>query len=101
MKIKEVKKEIEENSISKEDLYKKILFLQHERLVHLIVTVFAGISTILFLLGFLILENIFIFILFSLTLLLFIPYIFYYYKLENNIQSLYEKYFQMKENHTK
>ena len=97
MKIKEIENEIENNSISKEDLLIKIKFLQHERLIHFLVTFFTGISTILFLLGSFYIENIFILILFFIALLLFIPYIFYYYYLENSIHKLYEKYFTLKE----
>lgn len=70
----------------------KIHFFQHERLIHLIVTFFTGLIACLFFLGFLILENIFLLILFLLMLCLFIPYIFHYYFLENNIQKLYKIY---------
>ncbi|MBR2828291.1 MAG: hypothetical protein IKE70_03575 [Bacilli bacterium] len=91
-----MKKEIEEESLSKEEQYKNILFLQHERLIHLIVTAFTGISTILFLLGFLLLENLGLCFLFLISLFLFIPYIFYYYKLENRVQKLQKEYFKKK-----
>ena len=74
------------------EILTQISFFQHERLVHLIVTFFTGISTILFLLGFLFLENLAIFLLFLVTLLLFIPYIFHYYYLENGVQKLYDLY---------
>ena len=97
MKIKEIEKEIENNSITKEDLLIKIKFLQHERLIHFLVTFFTGLSTIMFLLGSLYIENIFLLILFLITLLLFIPYIFYYYYLENSIHKLYLIYFTLKE----
>jgi len=69
-----------------------IIFFQHERLVHLIVTFFVGIAMVLFFIGFLITENILVFILFILLLCLFIPYIFHYYYLENNVQKLYDYY---------
>ena len=73
-----------------------IIFFQHERLVHLIVTFFTGIGTILFLLGFLAFENIPLLLLFLITLCLFVPYIFHYYYLENGIQRLYNLYFDIK-----
>jgi hypothetical protein len=79
----------------KSNLLIEISFFQHERLVHLIVTVFAGISTILFLLGFVYFESISIFLLFLLAFLLFIPYIFHYYYLENGVQKLYDIYRSM------
>lgn len=91
-----MKKEIEVESLSKEELYKNILFLQHERLIHLIVTAFVGILTILFLFGFLQFENLGFCILFLISLILFIPYIFYYYKLENKVQKLQKDYFKKK-----
>lgn len=77
----------------KEELLIKIQFFQHERLIHLIVTFFTGISTILFLLGFLILESLPLFVLFTITLLLFIPYIIHYFYLENGTQKLQRLYF--------
>lgn len=73
-----------------------IIFFQHERLVHLIVTFFVGIAMVLFFIGFLITENILVFVLFILLLCLFIPYIFHYYYLENNVQKLYDYYLQNK-----
>ena len=74
-----------------------IIFFQHERLVHLIVTFFVGIAMVLFFIGFLITENILVFVLFILLLCLFIPYIFHYYYLENGTQKLYDLYFKIKE----
>jgi len=73
-----------------------IIFFQHERLVHLIVTFFVGIAMVLFFIGFIITENVYVFILFSILLCLFIPYIFHYYYLENNVQKLYDYYLQSK-----
>lgn len=73
-----------------------IIFFQHERLVHLIVTFFVGIAMVLFFIGFIITENVYVFILFSILLCLFIPYIFHYYYLENNVQKLYDYYLQNK-----
>lgn len=75
----------------------KIQFFQHERLVHLIVTFFVGISCILFLCFALLVENIGLFILFLLTFILFVFYIFHYYHLENGVQYLYKKYFELLE----
>lgn len=80
-----------------EEILTEVAFFQHERLIHLIVTIFTGIITILFLLGFLYFENIPLLILFLLTLILFIPYIFHYYFLENGVQKLYALYWKAKE----
>ena len=73
-----------------------ILFFQHERLVHLIVTFFVGLAMIVFFVGFLLTQNILVFVIFVLLLCLFIPYIFHYYYLENNVQKLYDYYIQSK-----
>lgn len=65
---------------------------QHERLIHLIVTVFTGLLAILCLLFGMLIENIILLIAFLLLLFLFIPYIMHYYLLENNIQKMYKQY---------
>lgn len=104
MKLKDYISEVEDKLKKKKisdtlaaEILTQISFFQHERLVHLIVTFFTGISCILFLLGFLFLENIALFLLFLVTLLLFIPYIFHYYYLENGVQKLYDLYWSTKE----
>ena len=76
----------------KEEYFRKISFFQHERLIHLIVTVtFAILGMISF--------GIFLFvgekingILLGLLLVLLIPYIFHYYALENGVQRMYAQY---------
>ena len=45
--IEEYLEEIKKNKPSKEDLLTHISFFQHERLIHLLVTIFTGIITIL------------------------------------------------------
>ena len=93
--ISELEDKLKNNKIEK-DLDKEVLttiaFFQHERFVHLLVTVFVGISCILFLLGTLQFGIIGLFLLFLITLLLFIPYIFHYYYLENSVQYMYKQY---------
>ena len=79
--IEEYLEEIKKNKPSKEDLLTHISFFQHERLIHLLVTIFTGIITIL---------------LFLLMVCLFIPYIFHYYFLENKVQELYTIYDKQK-----
>ena len=81
-----------EKDIDTNLLLTRIQFYQHERLVHFLVTFFVGLCTVLFLLGFLFLENVFLLVLFLLTMCLFVPYIFYYYSLENGVQKLYDIY---------
>lgn len=97
--IKETEEKINKKNYDKnfkEETLVKINFFQHERLVHLIVTFMTAVATILFLIGFLLTENIPLLLLFIITLLLFIPYIFHYYTLENGTQKLYELYLKIK-----
>ena len=91
--IEEYIKEIENNKkIKKEDILNHKSFYQHERLVHLIVTVFVGICAILFFLAMIYFEKLALILIFGILLVLFIPYIFHYYFLENSIQKLYLLY---------
>lgn len=84
--------EVKKNKPSKEDLLTHISFFQHERLIHLLVTIFTGIIAILFFISLLITENILLLVLFILIICLFIPYIFHYYFLKNKVQELYKIY---------
>ena len=80
-----------------DELLNQIKFIQHERIVHLIVTVFVGLVTLL-LLGLGITTELLGFIYVSLiTLILFLFYIVHYYFLENTTQELYKHYFSIKE----
>ena len=90
---------IKNNKIEKEldkEIITAISFFQHERFVHLLVTVFVGLSCILFLLGALQFGIIGLFLLFAISLILFIFYILHYYYLENGTQKLYDLYFEIK-----
>jgi hypothetical protein len=100
--IKNIDNILKENKIKNKDELiknhlKQIEFYQHERLIHLIVTVFVGIVMALFFIGGLILENILVLILFILTLVLFVPYILHYYVLENGVQKMYDQYWNLLE----
>ena len=93
--IKEVEKKIERKEITekyKKDMLNYISFYQHERLIHLLVTIFVGICAVIFFTAMLYFESISLLIIFAILLLLFIPYIFHYYFLENSIQKLYLLY---------
>lgn len=72
----------------------KIKFFQHERLVHLIVTMFFALFVIIFI-KFTMMCSIFSIVLLILTIFLFF-YVIYYYKLENGVQYLYKQYDEMK-----
>ena len=67
-----------------------ISIFQHERLIHLIVTLFFALFTILFFT--MIDKNILILIIVSILLVVDIFYIIHYYKLENGTQYLYKQY---------
>ncbi len=78
------------NEIDLEDMLIKINFFQHERLIHLIITLFYVIMFLIFL----ILVSIsYIFIIPAFILLIFVIfYIIHYFRLENGVQSLYFLY---------
>ena len=80
----------------KKDILINIKFYQHERLIHLIVTAFVGIVAITFFSLGIAYQNMSLIILFICMLTLFIPYIFYYYTMEYNVQKLYDLYFKIK-----
>ena len=93
---KEYLEYVKNNKVKKEDLLTNINFFQHERLIHLLVTIFVGIVTILFL-GIGISNELISFLIIGLiTLVLFIFYIFHYYFLENSTQKLYKIYNDLK-----
>lgn len=75
-----------------QEMLVQIGFFQHERLVHLIVTVTFAILTLLSLLGALLVETSSVFLLTLLFVVLLIPYIRHYYILENGVQKLYGYY---------
>lgn len=77
-------------------LWEWILFFQHERLIHLLVTLLFASMTLLSFFVFLITDYLPVTALFALFLVLLIPYIFHYYHLENGVQKLYDLYDQLK-----
>lgn len=75
----------------------QIRFFQHERLVHLIVTVTFAILTIVAVLGCVLSPQLSLFALTALLLILLVPYIRHYYILENGVQRLYTCYDRLAE----
>lgn len=74
----------------------KISFIQHERFIHLIVTVLFAIMTLTMLtVSFFTVSFSCVLLLFLFTILL-IPYIFHYYFLENSVQKMYKQYDELK-----
>ena len=88
--------DIQKDALRK-DLLTQIGFFQHERLVHLIVTVTIAVFTLISALSAIIWPGMLLFILTGLLALLLIPYIIHYYILENGVQKLYEYYDKMVE----
>lgn len=80
------------DEIIKEHLI-KIEFFQHERLIHLLVTLFFAIFLFISI-AISLINDLFVFVLIILIFLL-IPYILYYFFLENNVQYLYKQYDRM------
>lgn len=79
------------NAVQKQHL-QQIAFFQHERLVHLIVTMTFAILTLLSF-GIVLLTQLFSLLALTAALLvLLIPYIFHYYLLENEVQKMYAQY---------
>jgi hypothetical protein len=76
----------------KEELLIRIRFFQHERLIHLIVTVTFALLTFLTFFFSLTMQSLGTYLLLALLLALLIPYIRHYYILENGVQKLYTFY---------
>lgn len=74
---------------------KQIQFIQHERLIHFLVTMMFAIIEFICLGIYLVTSNIGLLILIILILALLIPYVAYYYYLENHTQKLYLLYNQI------
>lgn len=96
--IEEIDKKIENKQITKEDIENhliKISFFQHERLIHLIVTVFYAIYMFLSIILFM-KEWLFVIITYIILIIL-LFYVKYYFFIENRTQYLYIQYDKMKE----
>lgn len=74
------------------DLLIQIGFFQHERLIHLIVTVTFALLALISVLSAAALQQPLILLLTALFFILLIPYILHYYLLENGVQKLYACY---------
>ncbi len=70
----------------------KIGFMQHERLIHLLVTVLFALLMFMSLIAFFVSENAGMLAAAVLMLVLLVPYIAHYYLLENGVQKLYALY---------
>ncbi len=67
----------------------QIAWMQHERLIHLLVTLFFGLWTLLAVLFTVAFPRIELGLLIALLLLLLVPYVAHYFRLENGVQRWY------------
>ena len=74
-------------------LLKRIELYQHERLIHLLVTLAFAVFFLMALFMFLIKGGVGLLVLTVLFLVLLVPYIKHYYFLENSVQELYKHYY--------
>ncbi|GIW69880.1 MAG: hypothetical protein KatS3mg101_0627 [Patescibacteria group bacterium] len=91
--IKEILGKIESNSdlqyLSR--FHRKMMqHFQAERLVHLIITMFWALFTLIMTIAAIVTENTLFYILAIILIVLLVPYIIHYYKVENGVQRLYE-----------
>ena len=92
---------VEENKSKADDKFIndhliKIGFFQHERMIHLIVTVTYGLLDLLsFLIG-IVFGNIIPIIIGYMLMCFLIPYIYHYFLLENCVHKMYRQYDEMK-----
>lgn len=86
----------EEKAKLNAELQIQIGYFQHERLIHLIVTVLFALCTIISIMGFVAFQSIGVALLFVALMCLLVPYIVHYFHLENGVQKLYTYYDKLK-----
>lgn len=87
----------EEYAAERSKMLTRISFYQHERLIHLLVTLAFAVFFLLALFMFLAVGGAGLLILTVLFLILLIPYINHYYFLENSVQKIYLMYYKIEE----
>lgn len=97
-KAKDKNRTKEEREEFLKEMLVQIQFFQHERLIHLIVTVCFALLLMLALLGCYLTPDFGLFALAALFFGLLVPYIKHYYLLENGVQKLYSYYDTIKGN---
>ena len=100
--IQQVDKRINDNDVDKyfaEEHLNKIQFFQHERLIHLIVTLFFTLFFLMFF-YFSFFSHLCLIIVFVLAIFL-IFYVTHYFRLENGVQYMYKQYDKIKEKEIK
>ncbi|MCM1106803.1 MAG: hypothetical protein NC355_07660 [Blautia sp.] len=79
------------NAVLEEHLI-QVAFFQHERLIHLMVTLAFAIFTLITVFAVFLTESIGAAVLTLLLLVLLVPYVMHYYLLENEVQKMYAQY---------
>lgn len=82
----------EEREKIRREMLTNIGFFQHERLIHLMVTLAFAMLLAFAIWGCVVISSIPFYIFFALVLVLLAPYIRHYYILENGVQKLYKLY---------
>ena len=90
----------EELAVLRQQALVQIGFFQHERFIHLIVTMTFAVVTIMTLLGICVTGYMPLIALMVLLLILLVPYIRHYYILENGTQTLYRYYDSLEKDRT-
>lgn len=83
---------IENIEIFKQELLIEIQFWQHERLIHLLITILFALLTISMIIVLFFYPAVQVLALLAMFLVLLVPYINHYYILENGVQKLYTIY---------
>lgn len=73
----------------------KIAFMQHERIVHFLVTMMFALILAIFMIGTLVINNFMLLVLVTIIIVLEAFYIKHYYFLENTVQKMYRVYDEM------
>ena len=88
-----LKKDNNKNDIN--ELINKISFFSHERLVHLIITLFFALISIIFTVVCFYYYNYLLYVIAIVLYIMLMFYIVHYYRLENGVQYLYKLYDKM------
>ncbi|MBQ9019219.1 MAG: hypothetical protein IJ097_02770 [Bacilli bacterium] len=101
--IKELERRIRKNDVDSKlesEVKDMIDFYQHERLIKLLVILFAAVGLVAFLISAICFESLKLFTIFGIVFILFLPGILEFYYLENKFCKLYNLYFKLKKKMT-
>ena len=87
---RQYEEKIRDNGVDPREHKKYIRWLQHERLIHLLVTLTTSLASLMIFLTALVTQEMLLVLAGGITGLLFIGYLVYYRKLENTVQRWYK-----------